>query len=319
MINKIVFFNHYHRGDLFTHRAFIQELRKELPNILFEYLHYNHPKLTRDLNIPLVGNPDAFSKKERFRIEGKTLYINTWIGCYSKLMKKHGGLNMQSLWEQWAEIYKNISVAVGRQIILNPSREHYTPSVDFSFYNLENIDQYLLQNSSKKILFCNGSPKSNQSFSYNMADFIRQAAVEFPHIHFICTEKFQKDETNIFFTDDIISCTEAEEKRAPWEDRIVNICDLPEISYLSENCDLIVGKNSGPFCFCETKNNYLNPNKSFLSYNVSWGLGNLDSESMSYSLLLKCKYSKVLIESVDLTDNDKLNIVTSLRTAIEQL
>jgi hypothetical protein len=320
MLDKIIFYNHYHRGDIFTHRGFIQHLKKELPSINYEYLHFNHPKLTRDLEIPLVGDPNRFSKKNRFHKEGKTFFVNTWVGAYGKLFKKHRGLNMDLLYEQWAEIFRNINEEFGSNIVLK-SKEEYLPTVDFSFYDLKNIDEFFEKYKSKKtVLLCNGSPKSNQSFLYNMESFINNAAEKFPEVIFICTEKFKNTKDNIFYTDDIIRCEDIESKRAPWEDMAKNICDLPEISYVSEKVDLIVGKNSGPFCFCETKNNYLDPNKHFLSFNVSWGFGDLDTESMSYNLKLRCRYKKVQIDNVDpLSDKDILNIETSLENTILEL
>lgn len=322
MIDKIVFFNHYHRGDIFTHRGFIQDLKNKLLHTKFEYLHYNHPKLTRDLEIPLVGDPSRFSrpKKEKFFLEDRTLYINTWIGSYKKFMKHHGGLNMSALYDQWLVIYNKINEHSDIKVKLGREKENYLPDIDYGFYDLSRIDDYVKKNPNKKVLLCNGSPKSNQSFSDNMKSFVEEAANKFSNVHFICTEKFQTSFENILFTDDIIQTSDIEEKRAPWEDRSVNICDLFEISYLSRNCNLIVGKNSGPFCFCETKSNYLDKEKNFLSYNVSWGMGNLESESMSFDLQLKCNYQRVQIEQVDvLSKNDKKSITDSLTIAVTNI
>lgn len=318
---KIIFFNHYHRGDLLTHKEYIRQIKNELPDVEFEYMHFNHSKLTRDLDIPKVGIPDNLDHKTPFYQDGETLYINTWIGCFWDIFCKHGGINMNSLWYQWEKIFETINQAFSVNLKLNEEKEFYLPSIDFSKFNISSIDEYLDKNKGrKKILICNGAPKSGQSFSYNMKDFIETVALNHFDIDFICTEKFETDLANVLFTDDIIKDTEIEEKRAPWEDREVNFCDLQEISYLSENCDAVVGKNSGPFVFCETKNNYMNPKMKFISYNVSWGpafeTGQLKpTETMSNGLNLKCDYRIVPISDINtLTEVDKRNIHNSLES-----
>ena len=320
---KIVFFNHYHRGDIFTHREFIRHLTIQLPNVEFLYLHFNHPKLTRDLGIPCIGAPNKLDHHTKFYIDEdkKILYVNTWGGCDASIMNKNKGLNLHSLYDQWHEIFSFISKKLNQDIFVYTDKEDYLPVMDFNYFDVTQIDQYLQSALGKKrVLICNGAPKSGQSFLYNMETFIKEAADNFPIIDFICTQKFEKTQNNILFTDDLIGDTEAADKRAPWEDKDLNICDLPEISYLSEHCDLIVGKNSGPSTFCETHANYMNPNKHFISYVVRWNSGNIDSESLSYNLKLECKYEKILIEHRDpLSEKDIITIRTSLNNALNLL
>jgi hypothetical protein len=324
---KIVFFNHYHRGDLLTHKEYIRQIKNEMPSDMkYEYFHFNHPKLTRDLDIPKMGIPDTLDHKTPFYQDGETLYINTWIGCFWDIFCQHGGINMNSLWHQWEKIFETINQAFSVELKLKEEKEFYLPSIDFSKFNVATIDEYLESNKDKgKILICNGAPKSGQSFSNNMSEFITSVAKNYPNVDFICTEKFESSAWNVLFTDDIIRDTEVEELRAPWEDREVNFCDLQEISYLSENVDAIVGKNSGPFVFCETKNNYMNPKKKFLSYNVSWGEAfhtgkKTPTETMSNSLNLKCDYRIVPISNIhDLTEDDIRNIKNSLEALAHSL
>jgi len=324
---KIVFFNHYHRGDLLTHKEYIRQIKNEMPSDMeYEYFHFNHPKLTRDLDIPKKGIPDTLDHKTPFYQDGETLYINTWIGCFWDIFCQHGGINMNSLWHQWEKIFETINQAFSVELKLKEEKEFYLPSIDFSKFNVATIDEYLDSNKDKrKILICNGAPKSGQSFSNNMSEFITGVAKNYPNVDFICTEKFESSAWNVLFTDDIIRDTEIEELRAPWEDREVNFCDLQEISYLSENVDAIVGKNSGPFVFCETKNNYMNPKKKFLSYNVSWGEAfhtgkKTPTETMSNSLNLKCDYRIVPISNIhDLTEDDIRNIKNSLEALAHSL
>jgi hypothetical protein len=319
-MSKIIFFNHYHRGDLLTHKEFIRQLQNELPDFTFEYMHFNHPKLTRDLNIPVIGAPENLDAKTPFYQDEGVLYINTWIGCFWDIFCEHGGINMNSLWHQWDKILDTINGHFNTEIALRAEKESYLPKIDFTKFDVSSIDEFLKTNTNKKILICNGPPKSGQSFSDNMQDFINLAAEESPSIDFICTTKFDTTLNNVLFTDDIIVDNEVEDKRAPWEDREVNNCDLQEISYLSEHCDAIVGKNSGPFVFCETYNNYMNPNKKFLSYNVSWGIGKPPTETMSNGLDIKCKYTITPISDINtLSADDIANIHNSLKELTDSL
>lgn len=322
---KIVFFNHYHRGDLLTHKEFIRQLQEELPDVEFEYLHYNHPKLTRDLDIPKVGDPGHLDSKSPFYQDVNVLYVNTWIGCHWDLFCEHGGINMNSLWHSWSRIVDTVNSFFSSSIKLKNIKEEYLPVVDFSRFDVKSIDEYLQHSKDKKrVLICNGAPKSGQSFNSNMQEFLEPLSEKFSNIDFICTEKFKTDRKNIYFTDDIILDTDIEEKRAPWEDRELNNCDLQEISYLSEHCDLIVGKNSGPFVFCETMNNYMNPNKKFLSFNVSWGIGKAPTETMSNGLELKAEYKIVPITGVGgaahtLSDQDVIDVTSALENTVRSL
>jgi len=321
---KIVFFNHYHRGDLLTHKEFIRHIQDEL-DVVYEYRHFNHPKLTRDLNIPLIGDPSNLDPKTPFYQEDDTLFINTWIGCHWDIFCQHGGINMESLRGQWDRIFNMINQCFGTTLVINPTKEHYLPRIDFSKFDVSNIDSYLSKNQNKKILICNGAPKSGQSFSSSMKEYLEPLAEEFRDIHFICTEKFSTDFENILFTDNIVADTETEDKRAPWEDRETNTCDVQEISYLSQHCDAIVGKNSGPFVFCETYNNYMDPDKKFLSFNVSWGIGKETTETMTFGLNKLCQYKIVPVEGPakgdleNLTSDDIANINISLDTLVRSL
>jgi hypothetical protein len=201
---KIIFFNHYHRGDLLTHKEFIRQIKTELDGVEYEYMHFNHPKLTRDLDVPLTGDPTNLDPKTPFYQEEEALYINTWIGCFWDIFCEHGGINMNSLWHQWDKILNTINGHFDTEIALRTDKETYLPKIDFTKFDVSSIDAYLKENTNKKILICNGPPKSGQSFSDNMQDFINLAAEEYPTIDFICTTKFNTTLDNVVFTDNII-------------------------------------------------------------------------------------------------------------------
>jgi hypothetical protein len=241
MINNICFFNHYHRGDLFTHKEFIRQIKKET-SINLSYYHYNHPKVNKDLDIPLV-QVDGLSNTKNFYYTDSTLFINTWIGAYPDIFNMYGGVNLQSLSNSWALIFDEINKIFNTNLQLKFPIEYYLPSIDFSYFDISKIKEFINNNKNKKkVLICNGSPMSNQSFSSDLSNEIIHFAKKYLNINFICTKKFPTDSKNIFFTDDITLDFEEYHFSPPWQDRVINNCDLNEISYLSNFCNVIIGK-----------------------------------------------------------------------------
>jgi len=299
---RIVFFNHFHRGDLFTHKEFIRHLRKELPLAFFEYWHYNHPKVNLDLGIPLTNTPHKLDQNvKKYEAQDETYLINTWIGVWGDIFAKHGGVNLQSLHESWSVIFDGLGVKI------NPDKEVYFPDIDYTFFDLSSVNEFVERSDRKRILFCNGKPMSNQSFDSDMSDVISKFAYDHPEIDFICTKKFDTILLNVLFTDDIIKDTDDFKGVKPfWNDRPQNTCDLNEISYLSTKCNAIVGKNSGPFVFCETARNLKDPSKVIVSFSKG------PNESMSNGVDVKCKYRLV-------TDHSDENIKSTIEWVITKL
>jgi hypothetical protein len=295
---KIIFFNHYHRGDLFTHKEFARDIKRQLPDFEFEYWHYNHPKVNADLLIPVTNAPQQLGDRELFykTEDGQILFVNTWIGVHSDAMTKWEGINLGSLYESWSTIYAGINTILGTALQISPNKFDYMPWVDYTIFNVEPGDKWLATYSGRKrVLICNGVAMSGQSFNWEMDDIINDLAHEYPSIDIICTKKFKTDKVNIFFTDDITEATEEWHIKPFWVDLAQNTCDLNEISYLSTFCDVIVGKNSGPFVFCECKDNYLDDTKHIISFSTSSG------GSMSHNIAeMKCAYTMVTDHSPEI-------------------
>lgn len=280
---RVILFNHFHRGDLFTHKEFARHMKAQMPDSNFEYWHFNHPKVNLDLNIPLTNLPNKLDNKVPFYEQGEVIAINTWIGVWGDIFSKHGGVNLQSLYESWEQIYNKVGVK------LHDDPEKYLPEIDFSMFNIRNIDFFFEVNNRKRVLICNGKPMSNQSFESDMKEVIEKFAEERIDVDFICTKQFKTNALNIFFTDDIIKDSEQFFTGVIpyWFDRPLNTCDLNEISYLSTKCNAIIGKNSGPFVFCETGTNLKDATKVIVSFCKG------PNESMSNKVNVLCKYRHV--------------------------
>jgi hypothetical protein len=62
--------------------------------------------------------------------------------------------------------------------------------------------------------------------------------------------------------------------------------DLLYISQISTYCDVIVGRASGPYCFTQLKNNLLDSNKTYISFN-----NNIDEGRFYFNLKSKFVWS----------------------------
>lgn len=290
-MKTINFFNCFHNGDMFVSKEFIRQIVAELPEFNFGYYHLNHFKTTKDLEIKHLG-PAPFRENLKFVEDGETLNVNTWIGAYQKIHTSepphfwNGGINYICLYDTWSYIFERINSYFGVNLKIKESPNDYIPTINYSLFDLTGCNTFLTERKDiKKILFSNGRAMSGQSFNEDMSSIIMYFASKYPQHDFICTKKFKTELNNIFFTDDIFSnVDEIDEIKAPWNDREIQNCDLNEISYLSRSCDVIIGKNSGPFIYCMTKENFLTPNKCIISFNRDM------EDSLGYGVDLECEY-----------------------------
>ena len=200
-MSRIVFFNHYHRGDMHTQKEFIKQVMRELPEIKFEYMHYNPRKLTDEFKINHVGAPSQLNHKQKFYELKDTLFINTWVGCDWDIFCKHGGINMHTIYDGWGIIFEKINQVFDSNLKLNQSKESYLPRINFDFINKDGIDYYIENNDPEgRILICNNKPNSDQSFADNMQEYIVALAEENSNVHFICTDTLDVELDNVAYT-----------------------------------------------------------------------------------------------------------------------
>jgi len=283
---KIVFWNNFHKGDMHTQKEFIRQIVTELEGYEFGYMHDNPEKLLLGLGVPTLGSPSSLSPREPFyKDENDTLYVNTWVGCFWDIFCENGGINMNTFIVQWTKIFDFINQECGTNLKIK-NREDYLPRVDYEQFDVNNINEFLANNKNKKVLVCNNVPQSGQSFASSMGEYILPLAEADQDTLFICTNKIDTNGlSNVLFTDDIIKCKDG--------------CDLPEISYLSRHCDVIIGKNSGPYVFCETYDNFMDETKTFVSLNKKHPDFDTIKETMSNGVDYKCSYTTVPIFNIE--------------------
>jgi hypothetical protein len=237
-INNIIFYNHFHKGDIFLSRSFVDDICKKLNNRC-HYLHQNGVGFFRDINIEEVNEVDYLRKIDNWSchfIQNNSLFLNTWYNsCYGKYMK---GCTIHTLYEVFKTYYSTLGLKID-------SFESYIPNIDYTKFDIT-VDESVFTDN--MVLFCNNIPLSGQSNVKNLDNILHALSVTYPKIKFLVTN------SSSIFNDNIIH-TE-------------NICprnNLFDISYIGTKCKHIIGRSSGPYSFSITKNNINNKNLKYTS------------------------------------------------------
>lgn len=306
---KIIFFNHFNRGDLHAGKEFIKQIQSQYPDIVMAYLHNNPSKITEEFSVPLEGNPNHLDRNILFYAgeNEDEIYVNTWMASdWDLFCRNHGG-NMFTLCEMWGNIFKTLNQRFNLKLKLKKDKEEYLTKINWDFLpkeNLERIDKFVKKDV-PRILIANNTPHSGQSFLSTMSEFIEPLAEKYNSIDFICTTKYNSNMDNVYFTEDII-----QDKTG---------CDLHEISYLSRSCNALVSKNSGPATFFETYDNMMDSNKHIVAFNIKHPDYEDIRETLAYRLNLKSNYINVPIQSINLTEQDNISVRTSLEKLLDSI
>ena len=277
----ICFFSNGHNGDIVHSKTFIEDITNQLDIPCFHH-HKKNPIITKDLSstftqIAPLDNHAKFIETE------KIFFVNTWLFPYviDHSFVEYAGINMETNYKIYSDICDVINQKFNKKIKLK-SIEYYLPFINFNNVERGGIKNFITSNPNKKVLLCNGPCMTGQScYNENLKDLIERLSQKYKNIIFIATEKFKTNFNNIFFTDDIIK---------------INNCDLNEIGYLSTFCDLIIGKNSGPFCFSTNKDNYNDEKKVFFAF------GHNESDCFYKNVSIKAKFIFHNSENKDMID-----------------
>lgn len=251
-VNTVVFFNHYENGDSFINREYVKDIIKHYPNASFFYSHKKHPSLFKDLpvtQLPLTALAPDINQNIVIGYNNVdcTLYVNCWVGCHmtTGILPVGRHANFMLLYRAWSPILTALRVHCH-------DWEEYHPSVNYDVFDMADANKYLDKVKTKPlVLICNGNVASNQSSMGEMTTTLSLLAAEFPDHEFLATYKVNVDLPNITYTDDIFGSHEG---------------NLHHIAYISKRAKIIVGKNSGPFSFCHTKDNMNDPRKTFICF-----------------------------------------------------
>lgn len=246
-VRKIVFYSCGNNGDIHYSKSFVRDLAKKIA-VLVEYHIKCHPSILKDLGITIRPfNYHNFIQQELIYVEDeKSLLVNTWVGSSgAKFILNEIGCSLTANYEKYKNIYKDLGFQIG-----DPSE--YVPEIDWNLCTKDNVDLFVNNNRSRKrVLVCNGPVMSGQSLNFDLNPIIEKLGVSNPDVSFFLTNQDGKmQHQNVHYTSDIIK-TEGS--------------DLNEIAYLGTKCDMIIGRASGPFCFCHNKTTLFDSTKTFLA------------------------------------------------------
>jgi len=243
---KIVFFNCYHNGDLHVSREIVNKIVQKVhsldPSTSFVYSHRNDPNLLSD--IPHLGfDANALNAKRSdhdnlLRI-GDTVYINTWYAQQNYKYMNQYGLTMDCL---YAALDDTCKALWGFSLSdISTDMSSFFPSIDYSKYEIGLCQTWVSQHHEKKIFVANGLAKSGQAHNFNMTPLIIKLAQKHRNTTFILTNK--EDDSvlpaNVYYSSNLINKHGSS--------------DLNENSFLSNYCDVIIGRSSGASTFAMTQ------------------------------------------------------------------
>ncbi len=282
MIKEIIFYSNVHLGDLHLARPFIKWFADNFVEVKVKFDHNYSPKVFKDIkNVEFsdFGWHDKLPREgDIFCNDEEGIYIfNTW--AYS------GGLNIGCNYIALQNLFKKyfnflISKDERFQHISFPSQiEAFVPKIDFTSdqINKNYIDHFFKDAKwHKKIYVSNNYVASKQADNFNMNQLILEISNKFPDTLLILSNKIDPlllDSLNIIYAQDLV------------DSKVTDNFDMLEQSYISTFCDIILGRNSGPFTFAEVDENrnktWITMLYSHINYDA-FNLFNIFSHSSEY-------------------------------------
>lgn len=254
MYNTLGFFNSYMSGDIFESREFVRDIMETHPAKKYVYYHNNSDRLLLDIdNLTVIPEvPKIFNHRIPFIDDtaNNNLFINTWIGRDPKYVLPGAACTLEQLYKMYNDMLSQIDGSFLSNHVID-----YLTTIDYSKFDIEKIDEYMLRNMGRKMVFIsNGEVRSLQAKNFDMSYLIERLADAYPSIIFFITSPMKRSRSNIVNANDFTDSSLTS--------------NLNELSYLSTFCDIIVGRNSGPQVFSWTKGNCLSSKTNVtFSYN----------------------------------------------------
>jgi len=246
MDKKVIFYNHFGNGDIFESREFVKEYMEKIPADNYYYAHGKDPKILADMTeLQFMDVTDTMNAMKAVLVTDNEIYINTWIGRDGRYVLPGIGCVVESLYYMHNEILSILGLEPLKKEMIE-----YVPSIDYSYYEIDKIDEFLNKNTNRKVLISNGPVQSCQAENFDFTEPIRMVAETFLDITFLVTSPAYIKMDNVVYTSDLIQAG----------------FDLNEISYLSLFCDTHIGRNSGPHVFAQVRENWDDNNKITLSF-----------------------------------------------------
>jgi hypothetical protein len=253
-VEGIYFYNHYHNGDIHLSRELVKKIRSSIPTVKLYYISNLPEQIFYDLPVEnLCFDQYNFLDQDEqiFRV-GSKIFINTWIGQNNRFYLDRTNRFAVSAYAN-LNLFNHILNKLGVNVFSN--ERQIVPSIDFTkLQKKTEIDLFLEHREGRrKVLFCNNRPMSSQAESFELTQEFLSISERYKNIDFYVTNKngILVDMENLYFIDDI--CQPIKE-------------NLNQISYISNKCDIIFGRASGPYEMCKTKQNLFDSQKKFICF-----------------------------------------------------
>ena len=257
---KLIFFNHWHKGDIFVSRGLIKYILNLGLSDKYYYYHGCERKLLADFP-QIQSRPISDCNKDMSVLNfsyPEKVYLNTWYRRSPKFdVYQIAFMSLYTLFKS------HMDTAIKEPF--SPDPIDVLPQVDFNFFEVDHIKHYLETSPyKKKILVSNGACHSGQAANFSLNPAIGELASKYPDILFLVTNGIENPVLlpNVVYTANIINSTEV---------------DLIENGYISTFCDTIVGRSSGAYTYSMLKENLCDPSKTFIclvneeqKYLVNW-------------------------------------------------
>lgn len=245
---KINLYNDFHNGDIFYSRIIIEQLLKN--GFEVSYNHGMNSKILSDYGDIYNGILDPNIHSSRGGNNYEQNIINTWIGKEDAKFVKVDACSFRGYIPLVNEIFDYYGIRYDNE-------EDILPIVKFD--NLESGQLKIITDImhsfkisyDKIILICNNNCLSGQSQNFDFDPVINYLSQKYSKCLFLITNITSVIGENIINVSSITGDVD---------------CDLLLISYISNFCDIIVGRASGPYCYTHIKDNLLNDRKTYISF-----------------------------------------------------
>ena len=163
MDKKVIFYNHFGNGDIFESREFVKEYMAKIPADNYYYAHGKNPRILADIpELQFTEVTEVMDARHAAVITDDILYINTWIGRDGRYVLPGIGCVVENLYH----MHNAIITGLGFEP-LQKNMFDYIPSIDYSYYNTDNIDAFCKEHPERKVLISNGPVQSNQARNFD--------------------------------------------------------------------------------------------------------------------------------------------------------
>ncbi len=252
MYEQVIFYCHFGAGDVFESREFVKEWMKLVPARKYCYSHGKHPRILND--IPNLNFKEITEHMNPMRgvwddLNGN-LYVNTWIGRDGKYVLPGIGCTVEKLYDM-----HNDMLAVYELGKLSRQPIDYIPVINYNKYNIAAGCDLMMKTRGRWIFVDNGLVQSMQAKNFDFNPIIVEIAEKHKDDNFLLTHEFETDLKNIHFSN--------------WYTGGVGF-DLNEVSFMSQFCDVLIGRNSGPHVFTQVRENVDSSAKKLVSFTYQY-------------------------------------------------